>query len=94
VVVVVPTFTANVEVADPPDEGVTEAGVKVPVTPAGWPESVSETGEANPPVDTTVIPKLPACPPLIVAEEGETDIVKSGVGGGVAAVTVKVTSTL
>jgi len=39
-----------------------------------------------------VIVKFPDLPLPICAEEGETDIVKSGVGGGV--VTVNVTSTL
>jgi len=62
------------------------------VTPAGWPESVKETGEAKPPVDVNVIVKVPESPLVIDADKGKTDIVKSGVGKGV--VTVKVTSAL
>ena len=62
------------------------------MTPAGWPESVKETGEAKPPVDVNVIVKVPESPLVIDADKGKTDIVKSGVGKGV--VTVKVTSAL
>ena len=64
----------------------------MPVTPAGWPESVKETGEAKPPVDVICTVKLPDCPLVIAADEGETEIVKSGAGKGL--VTVKVTSAL
>jgi hypothetical protein len=71
-----------VEVA-PPD-GVTVAGEKLHVVPAGSPLQTNETGESKPLVGVTAIVALPLCPAINDKEGCETATEKSELGGVVA----------
>jgi len=74
-------------VIEPPEGGVTEAGDKVQVTPAGH-EAVKSTTELNPFNDPTVIVEVPELPCWIVREPCDADKEKSASDG---AVTVRLT---
>jgi len=72
------TVIVNVDVADPPEGGVTEVGLKVAVTPVGAPETDKATAELKPFREVTVMVDVPEAPCTIVREAGEADIEKSG----------------
>jgi hypothetical protein len=57
-----------------------EAGLKVTVTPAGWPEAESAMAELKPPETVVEIVELPAAPFAIETELGDAEMVKFGVG--------------
>lgn len=57
-----PTLIVNVDVAEPPEGGVTEAKLKVAVVSAGRPETVRSTAELNPFREPTVMVELPDSP--------------------------------
>jgi hypothetical protein len=65
-----------------------EAGLKLTVTPAGWPVADKATAELNPPEMATPIVEVPLLPRPTVTEAGDPEMVKSGVA---AAFTVSVT---
>ena len=72
-----------------PDPGAAiDAGLKLTVTPAGWPVADKPTAELNPPEMATPIVEVPLLPNPTVTEPGDPEMVKSGTG---AAVTVNVT---
>jgi len=77
-----PAFTDSVDIAEPPDGGVTEVGDNVQVAPVGHPETLRSTAELKPFNDPTVIVEVPELPCWIVREPGDADKEKSGVGGG------------
>ena len=65
-----------VEVAAP--DGVTAAGEKLHVVPAGNPEQLNDTDELNPFTGETEIVLVPLCPGTTVSDAGEAAIEKSG----------------
>ena len=71
--------TVSVVVATPP-EGVTLAGEKVHVAPAGSPEHPKVVAEAKPFCGVIEIVTVPLCPGAMVSDGCETEIEK--VGGG------------
>ena len=74
-----------------PDPGAAmDAGVKLTVTPAGWPVADKATAELNPPEMAVVIVDKPASP-RTVTEAGEAAIVKFADAAGF---TVNVTAAL
>ena len=78
----------SVDVADPPDGGVTGVGLSVAVIPGGA-VVANPTALLNPLSDFTVIVEVPDPPRLIVKEDGDADIEKSGVtGAGTVTITV------
>jgi len=83
------TETVNVDVAEPPEGGVTEVGLRVVVTPVGAPEAERLTAALKPPTEATVIVDVPEPPCTIVRVVGEADNEKSG-----AAVTVRLMITV
>jgi hypothetical protein len=52
------------------------AGLKVMVTPSGWPEADRETAESKPPETAVVTTTEPLWPLSRYPEVGETDIAK------------------
>jgi hypothetical protein len=60
--------------------GVTVAGKKLQVAPAGNPEHANETAESNPPAGETVIVVVPLLPPFTVNELGAAATVNPGGG--------------
>ncbi len=77
--------TARVK-ADVPEPGAAmEVGLKVAVTPAGWPLAVKATAELKPPETVVVIVEAPLLPCATETEVGEAASVNAGVA---AAVTV------
>jgi len=58
---------------------VIEVGLKVTVTPVGWPEADNETAELNPPVTVLEMVEVPALPCTTVTEAGEAERLKPGV---------------
>jgi len=72
------TFTVSVDVAEPPDGGVTGVDDKVQFEPVGQPERVRFTGESKPFNDVTVKVELPELPCWIVRKLGDSDKQKSG----------------
>jgi hypothetical protein len=73
-----PTFTVSVDVAEPPDGGVTRVGDKVQFEPVGQPERVKFTVELKPFSEVTVKVELPELRCWIVRELGDADKEKSG----------------
>jgi hypothetical protein len=61
-------------------------GLKVTVTPAGWPLAVRASAELNPPVTEVVIVDVPLTPCATETEVGDADCVKPD-----AAVTLRMT---
>jgi hypothetical protein len=84
--VVEATVMVMVELPEPGD-GI-DAGVKLTVTPAGWPVADKATAELKPPEMATPIVEVPLLPRPTVTEAGDPEMVKSGVAAGV---TVNVT---
>ena len=59
-----------------------EAGLKLTATPAGWPVADRATAELNPPETAIPSAEVPLLPRPTVAEAGDAEIVKSGIGAG------------
>jgi len=57
-----PTFIVKVDVAEPPEGGVTEVGLKTAVVPVGRPEMDRLTAELKPLKDVTVMVEVPDPP--------------------------------
>jgi len=75
-----------IDIVDDPDPGATiDVGLKLTVTPVGWPEADNPIAELNPPVTAVVIVDVPLEPRATETEPGEGDMVKLVAG------TVKVT---
>jgi hypothetical protein len=55
-----------------------DAGLKLTVTPAGWPDAVSATAELKPPETALVIVEVPLPPWTTETALGEAEIVKVG----------------
>jgi len=73
-----PALIDSVDVARPPDEGVTEVGDNVQVAPVGHPETLMFTAELKPFNDAMVIVELAEPPCWIVRELGDAEMEKSG----------------
>jgi hypothetical protein len=71
--------TLSVEVADPPEDTVTEFGLTVSCGPRGEGEAVRETVPENPSILVKLIMTLPDDPGATVSEEGLKVILKSGI---------------
>jgi hypothetical protein len=69
----------RVDVALPPEGGVTELGENEAVTPAGRPRAESETAELKPPMLVMVTVAVMLEPWAMEREVGETEAEKSGV---------------
>ena len=52
---------------------VIEAGLKVTVTPVGWPVADKEIAESKPPVTVVVMVDVPELPCATESEEGEAE---------------------
>jgi hypothetical protein len=63
-----------------------DVGLKVAVTPVGWPLAVNATAELNPPETAVVMVELPLEPCTTETDVGEAASVNAGVA---AAVTVR-----
>jgi len=83
-IVVVATAMDIVDVPDP-GAGI-DVGLKLTVTPLGWPEEDSAIAESNVPSIAVVIFEVPLEPRATVTDVGEAEMVKFG-----GTVTVKVT---
>jgi hypothetical protein len=59
-----------------------DAGMKLTVTPAGWPVADKATAELNPPEMATPMVDVPLLPCNTDTEAGEAEMVKSGVAAG------------
>jgi len=81
-------------VAVPPAGGVTLAGVREQVRPAGLTEAVRATAWLNVPDEDTVIVDDPATPALTVTEVGLAEIWKSAVLAMVTATLVELVMSL
>ena len=57
-----PTSTVRVDVAEPPEGGVTEVGLKVAVVPVGRPAIERLTSELKPFKDVRVMVEVPELP--------------------------------
>jgi hypothetical protein len=57
---------------------VIEVGLKLTVTPVGWPLADKEIAESNPPVTVLVMVEVPALPCATVTEVGEAERLKLG----------------
>jgi len=77
-----------------PAGGVTLAGVRVQVRPAGLTEEVRATAWLNVPDEVTVIVDVPATPAFTVTEVGLADSRKSAVLGIVTVTVVELVMTL
>jgi hypothetical protein len=76
-----PTVIVMVEVQAP----VIEVGLKLAVTPDGWPVADNEMAELNPPVTVLVMVEVPELPCATEADAGEAERLKPGVAGPVSA---------
>jgi hypothetical protein len=84
--VAVDAATAIVIVDDPEPGAAIEVGLKLTVTPLGWPVADSVIAELNPPETAVVIVDVPLEPWATETEAGEGEMLKVAV-----LVTVKVT---
>lgn len=76
-------------IVEVPDPGAAmEVGLKLTVTPLGWPLALKATAESNPPDTAVVIVDVPLLPCNTETDVGEAEIVKLGVA---VAVTVSET---
>ena len=71
-----------------PDKPLTVDGLKLIVTPVGWPEAVKTTDELKSPLGVTVIVLLPFPPCAVVTELGDAETPKPE--GGVAPVSAAI----
>lgn len=78
VAVVEATVIVMVEVPEP--GAAMDVGLKLTVTPVGWPVAVKATAASNPPEIAVVIVDVPLLPCTTETEVGEAEIVKLGVG--------------
>jgi hypothetical protein len=70
----------RVELALPPEGGVTDAGENEAVTPPGRPDALRPTAELNPLRLETVMVLAPVPPWVTLTDEGEAETAKSGTG--------------
>jgi cystathionine beta-lyase/cystathionine gamma-synthase len=56
-----------------------EVGLKLTVTPVGWPLAVKAIAEAKPPETAVVIVELPLLPCTTETDVGEAEMVNAGV---------------
>ena len=75
VATVAPTIIVMVEVPAPAPMDV---GLKVTVTPEGWPVALNAIAESKPPETAVVMVDVPLRPCACVTEAGEADTVKLG----------------
>lgn len=68
---------------------VIETGLKLMVTPAGWPLADKEMAELNPPVAVLVTIDFPEPPTAMDIDAGDADKLKPGVGGLPASALIK-----
>ncbi len=73
--------TVNVELVEPPEGGVTEAGLNVQVAFVGQPVTERPTELLKPFSEVTVTVELPDWPGVSVSDVGLAEIEKSGVAG-------------
>lgn len=71
--------TANVMTLLPLPGAAMLMGLKLTVTPFGWPVALKPIAELNPPEMTLVIVDVPLLPCMTETEAGEAEISKSGV---------------
>jgi len=76
---VVVDATASVAVDVPEPGAAMEDGLKLTVTPAGWPLAVKAIAASNPPETAVVIVEVPLLPTTTETEVGEAESVKAGV---------------
>ena len=81
VAVVDATARVNVDVPEP--GAAMDVGLRVAVTPVGWPDAVKATAESNPPETAVVIVELPLAPCATETDVGEAESVKAGTGAEV-----------
>lgn len=70
------TTIVRVEVPEP--GAAIDVGLKLTVTPAGWPLAVNATAESNPPETEVVIVEVPLPPCTTETEAGEALIANAG----------------
>jgi hypothetical protein len=75
--------TARVKVDDPEPGAAMDVGLKVAVTPVGWPLAVKATAESKPPETAVVIVELPLAPCATETDVGEAESVNAGTGAEV-----------
>lgn len=75
--------TAMVAVDVPEPGAAMDAGLKLTVTPVGWPLAVKATAESKPPETAVVIVEVPLLPRTTETDVGEVEIVKLGLAGTV-----------
>lgn len=78
--VVVVEATAMVIVDVPEPGAAMDVGLKLTVTPVGWPLAVRPIAELKPPETAVVIVDVPLLPCTTETEVGEAEMVKFGVG--------------
>jgi len=71
--------TASVAVDVPEPGAAMEVGLKVIVTPAGWPEALKAIAESKPPETAVVIVEVPLFPTTTETDVGEAASVNAGV---------------
>lgn len=81
VAVVDATARVNVDVPEP--GAAIDVGLRVAVTPVGWPVAVRATAESKPPETAVVIVELPLPPCATETEVGEAATVKAATGAEV-----------
>jgi len=75
-----PTVIVMVEVPDP----TIDVGLKLTVTPFGWPVADKTMAESKPPVGVLVMTEVPELPFITPTEPGEADRMKPREGGSPA----------
>ena len=66
-------------IVDLPEAGdVIDAGLKLTVTPAGWPVADKATAELKPPVTDVVMGDVPDLPCVTLTDVGDAESVKPG----------------
>jgi hypothetical protein len=80
---------------DVPEPGAAmDVGLKLTVTPVGWPLAVNAIAELKPPETAVVIVDVPLLPCTTETEVGEAEMVKAGVGVEVTVSETLVVSTV
>ena len=74
-----PDATASVAVEVPEPGAAMDAGLKLTVTPVGWPLAVNAMAESKPPDTVVVIVEVPLLPTATETAVGEAASVKAGV---------------
>lgn len=72
--------TANVMVEVPEPGAAMDVGLKLTVTPVGWPLAVNAMAELKPPETAVVMVEVPLLPCTTETEVGAAEIVNAGVG--------------